>query len=93
MVKAFSRLERLDVLVNNAGVDYTLPIEELSTNQFDHVLAVNLRAPFVLAKHAARLMRSFTPPAALRAERSPSPSPRAPPAPAATRVRAGSSRR
>ena len=57
VVKAFSRLERLDVLVNNAGVDYTLPIEELSTNQFDHVLAVNLRAPFVLAKHAARLMR------------------------------------
>jgi NAD(P)-dependent dehydrogenase (short-subunit alcohol dehydrogenase family) len=57
VVKAFSRFERLDVLVNNAGVDYTLPIEELSLNQFDHVLAVNLRAPFMLAKHAARLMR------------------------------------
>jgi len=57
VVKAFSRLERLDVLVNNAGVDYTLPIEELSLNQWDHVMAVNLRAPFVLAKHAARLMQ------------------------------------
>jgi NAD(P)-dependent dehydrogenase (short-subunit alcohol dehydrogenase family) len=45
------------VLVNNAGVDYTLPIEELSLNQWDHVMAVNLRAPFVLAKHAARLMQ------------------------------------
>ena len=56
VVKAFSRLERLDVLVNNAGVDYTLPIEELSLNQWDHVMAVNLRAPFLLAKHAARLM-------------------------------------
>ena len=57
VVKAFSRLERLDVLVNNAGVDYTLPIEELSLNQWDHVMAVNLRAPFLLAKHAARLMQ------------------------------------
>ena len=57
VVKTFSRLARLDVLINNAGVDYTLPIDELSTNQFDHVLAVNLRAPFMLAKHAARLMK------------------------------------
>ena len=57
VVKAFSRLERLDVLVNNAGVDYTLPIEELSVNQWDHVMSVNLRAPFILAKHAAALMK------------------------------------
>jgi NAD(P)-dependent dehydrogenase (short-subunit alcohol dehydrogenase family) len=57
VVKAFSRLERLDVLVNNAGVDYTLPIEELSLKQWDHVIAVNMRAPFLLAKQAARLMR------------------------------------
>jgi len=57
VAKALSRLERLDVLVNNAGVDYTLPIEELSLNQWDHVMAVNLRAPFLLAKHAARLMQ------------------------------------
>jgi NAD(P)-dependent dehydrogenase (short-subunit alcohol dehydrogenase family) len=57
VTKAFARLERLDVLVNNAGVDYTLPIDELSARQFDHVLAVNLRAPFVLAQHAARIMK------------------------------------
>jgi NAD(P)-dependent dehydrogenase (short-subunit alcohol dehydrogenase family) len=53
----FARLDRLDVLVNNAGVDFTLPIEELSLNQWDSVMAVNLRAPFMLSKHAARLMR------------------------------------
>jgi len=57
IVKGLQRLERLDVLVNNAGVDYTLPIDELSANQWDHVMAVNLRAPFILAKHAARLMQ------------------------------------
>jgi NAD(P)-dependent dehydrogenase (short-subunit alcohol dehydrogenase family) len=57
VVKAFDGLERLDVLVNNAGLDYTLPIEELSLKQWDAVIGVNLRAPFLLSKHAARLMR------------------------------------
>jgi NAD(P)-dependent dehydrogenase (short-subunit alcohol dehydrogenase family) len=57
VVKAFDGLDRLDVLVNNAGVDYTLPIEELSLKQWDAVIGVNLRAPFLLSKHAARLMR------------------------------------
>jgi NAD(P)-dependent dehydrogenase (short-subunit alcohol dehydrogenase family) len=48
---------RLDALVNNAGIDFTLPMEELSVEQWDAVMAVNLRAPFVLAKHAARIMK------------------------------------
>lgn len=58
VARALGAMDRLDVLVNNAGVDYTLPIEELSVAQWDHVMRVNLRAPFVLAKHAARLMRA-----------------------------------
>jgi NAD(P)-dependent dehydrogenase (short-subunit alcohol dehydrogenase family) len=48
---------RLDVLVNNAAVDFTLPIEELSAEQWDAVLRVNLRAPFLLCKHAAQVMK------------------------------------
>ena len=58
VAKAIGAMDRLDVLVNNAGVDFTLPIEELSLNQWDQVMRVNLRAPFVLAKHAARLMKA-----------------------------------
>src|SRR3954466_5960234 len=57
VVRAFAKLERLDVLVNNAGVDYTLPIDELSMNQWDTVMAGNLGAPFLLAKLAPRLMK------------------------------------
>lgn len=48
----------LDVLVNNAGIDFTLSLEELSMQQWDAVLRVNLRAPFLLAKHAARIMKA-----------------------------------
>ena len=58
IVKALGGLDRLDVLVNNAGIDFTLPVEELSVNQWDAVMSVNLRAPFLLAKHAARLMKA-----------------------------------
>ena len=58
VAKAIGAMDRLDVLVNNAGVDFTLPIEELSLSQWDQVMRVNLRAPFVLARHAARLMKA-----------------------------------
>jgi NAD(P)-dependent dehydrogenase (short-subunit alcohol dehydrogenase family) len=58
IVAAFDTLGRLDVLVNNAAVDFTVPIEELSTAQWEAVINVNLRAPFLLSKHAARLMKA-----------------------------------
>jgi NAD(P)-dependent dehydrogenase (short-subunit alcohol dehydrogenase family) len=44
------RYGRLDVLVNNAGVDITLPVEELTVQEWDRVLAVNLRGPFSMSK-------------------------------------------
>lgn len=47
----------LDVLVNNAGVDVTLPIDELSVEDFDRVLRTNLRGPFLLSKFAVDKMK------------------------------------
>ena len=48
---------QLDILVNNAGTDKTVPIEELSVSDWDRVIAVNLRGPFVLSKQALPIMR------------------------------------
>lgn len=50
--------ERLDVLVNCAAVDFTVPVDELSLEQWDNAIAVNLRGPFILCRHAAQLMKA-----------------------------------
>jgi NAD(P)-dependent dehydrogenase (short-subunit alcohol dehydrogenase family) len=48
---------RLDILVNNAGVDVTAPVDELSLADWDRILAVNLRGPFLMSKLALETMR------------------------------------
>jgi len=47
---------QLDILVNNAGTDVTKPIEDLTVQEWDKVLDINLRGPFLMAKAALRLM-------------------------------------
>jgi NAD(P)-dependent dehydrogenase (short-subunit alcohol dehydrogenase family) len=49
---------RLDILINNAGTDVTLPIDELSVADWDRVIATNLHGPFLLAKAAVPLMKA-----------------------------------
>ncbi len=51
------QLGQLDVVVNNAAIDHTVSVEEMSVEQWDQVLAVNLRAPFLLAKAAIPVMK------------------------------------
>jgi NAD(P)-dependent dehydrogenase (short-subunit alcohol dehydrogenase family) len=48
----------IDVLVNNAGIDATAPFEEIPVEDWDRILAVNLRAPMVLCRQMFPLMRS-----------------------------------
>lgn len=58
--KAFEQIRAgggLDVLINNAVIDKTVSIDELTLEDWDCILAVNLRAPFILSKLALPLMR------------------------------------
>jgi len=52
--EAIEGLGGLDVLVNNAGIQISRPTEELSSADFDKVLAVNLRGAFLCAREAIR---------------------------------------
>jgi 3-oxoacyl-[acyl-carrier protein] reductase len=47
----------VDVLVNNAGVWYRHPFEEISPREWDCVVAVNLRGPFLCVRAVLPFMR------------------------------------
>ncbi|NEU80271.1 3-oxoacyl-ACP reductase family protein [Nostoc sp. UIC 10630] len=52
-VKAFGRL---DILVNNAGVATLAPIDQFSMDDFDRLIAVNIKGVFVATQEAVRHM-------------------------------------
>jgi NAD(P)-dependent dehydrogenase (short-subunit alcohol dehydrogenase family) len=47
----------LDALVNNAGVDVTVPFEALTVADWDRILAVNLRGAFLMARASFPALR------------------------------------
>jgi 3-oxoacyl-[acyl-carrier protein] reductase len=47
----------VDVLVSNAGLGRMQSLEDISSDDFDEMLAVNLRAPFLLAQRTLPAMR------------------------------------
>jgi NAD(P)-dependent dehydrogenase (short-subunit alcohol dehydrogenase family) len=58
METILTRYQRLDVLVNNAGVSFAKPIGETTIEEWKRVLAVNLDGVFLGTKHAILVMRS-----------------------------------
>jgi len=52
--RAVSELGGVDVLINNAGIQISRASDELSSEDFDKVLAVNLRGAFLCAREAIR---------------------------------------
>ncbi|MFG1994895.1 SDR family NAD(P)-dependent oxidoreductase [Actinoplanes sp. NPDC048988] len=52
--RAAGELGRLDILVNNAGAFRLGPLEELTPDDLEQTIAVNIRAPFLACQAAAR---------------------------------------
>jgi len=50
------RFGRIDILVNNAGVFAMAPLADCTDDDFERMIAVNVRAVFVAAREAARSM-------------------------------------
>lgn len=55
---SLDRYGRLDILVNNAGIDGGGPIHIHDVEEWDRIMAVNLRGPFLMARFALPIFRS-----------------------------------
>ncbi|CAG9622169.1 3-hydroxybutyrate dehydrogenase [Sutcliffiella rhizosphaerae] len=53
-----SEFGRLDVLINNAGLQYVSMLEDFPTEKFELLTRVMLVAPFVATKHAFPIMKA-----------------------------------
>lgn len=53
-LKAYSKI---DVCVNNAGINILSSIEEVQDDEYDTMLSVNINAPLAICKHLAGLMK------------------------------------
>lgn len=51
------QLGGLDILVNNAGIMFEKTVEEMSEADWDQMMAINLKAPFLLTKHAMPFLK------------------------------------
>jgi len=52
-----AKFGRIDILVNNAGITDDVPLGAMKDEQWDNVIAVNLRGPFLFARACTKPMR------------------------------------
>lgn len=58
LIKAAAEsMGRIDILVNNAGINIVKNIEAITLQDWESVINVNLRAPFLCSKYASELMK------------------------------------
>jgi NAD(P)-dependent dehydrogenase (short-subunit alcohol dehydrogenase family) len=56
MAQVRQRYGHLDALINNAAIDVTAPMEELTSDDWHRIVRTNLTGPFLMAKHALTLL-------------------------------------
>ena len=56
-LNAVNKLKKVDVLINNAGVNKIETITEISVEDWDWIHAINLRGPFLLTQAVSKKMK------------------------------------
>ena len=69
ILEAFARIEATvgtcDIVVNNAGISGSAFALKLSTEEWDRVVDINLRAPFVIARESAKRLAAAKKPGSI----------------------------
>lgn len=55
---ALTTYNRIDFLINNAGIYTGAPIHETTAENWDQAMEINLRGPFLLTRHVLPVMRA-----------------------------------
>lgn len=55
--KVLNNFSTVDILVNNAGVCYRRPFDEISENEWDKVMAINLKGAFLCCQSVLPIMK------------------------------------
>lgn len=55
--ETYKQLGRVDIVINNAGMQHVAPIEEFSEEKWDNVIALNLSSCFHITKAVLPIMR------------------------------------
>lgn len=61
--ETFARFGGLDVLINNAGMALNCPFEAISESDYDRIMLLNAKIPFLLCQKALPLLRRSDSPA------------------------------
>jgi 3-oxoacyl-[acyl-carrier protein] reductase len=55
------KFNRLDILINNAGVTHSAKLEQTATEDWQRCISINARAPFILCREALPLLKKSHP--------------------------------
>jgi NAD(P)-dependent dehydrogenase (short-subunit alcohol dehydrogenase family) len=55
--QALEAMGRVDIIINNAGTNFTRPVDEIKDDDWDRLLELNLSAPMVLVRELAAQMK------------------------------------
>lgn len=58
VAQGIARFGAIDIVVNNAGIQHTAPVEDFPAEQWDRILAINLSAAFHVMRAALPSMRA-----------------------------------
>ena len=56
LIKYINKINRIDILINNAGINYTEENKNLSIDKYDKLMNVNLKAPLLISQAVSKKM-------------------------------------
>jgi len=57
IIKVYQKISKIDLLVNNAGTNARGKVDEVSLEDYENIMNVNVRGPFLMMKYAIPIMR------------------------------------